>query len=184
MSLILSEKKIKNPVILIGHSMGGKVAMYNALSNASWIKSIIILDIAPKDYPLTHHQILSIMNNLEFNRFKKREEIDQEIFNMGLTDEDIRNLIIKNIKREKNNHFKWTINVPTLYRSQQTLSKWPQGISASFTKPTLFLKGGRSDYILPSDEEIIAKLFPEFQIEKIIGSGHWLHYEIPQKLLI
>ncbi len=168
--------------IILGHSMGGKVAMQFALSFQEMISHLIVVDIAPRAYFHSHFkEFLEILLALDLKQFKTRMEIDRFLSNK-IPQAAIRQFLLKNLKRNENHQFEWKLNLPAIYHN---LDQILAGVSAerSFNGPALFLKGERSDYINQKDHDQIKKLFPKAQIRTIQGATHWVHADAPDQLL-
>jgi len=172
---------IKNATIL-GHSMGGKIAMHCLQQNARRYKKGIIVDIAPKSYAPHHHLILNSMKAVSFSTLLTRTAIDTFLATT-IPDVAIRQLLLKNIKRNQNNHFYWQCNVTNIIQNyehimEHSLSNTPISV------PTLFLRGSLSDYIRnPADYSQIHQHFTNATIKTINGAGHWVQSQKPQEFL-
>lgn len=186
------QHKIEKAIVL-GHSMGGKMAMCFAADFPERIEKLIVVDIAPKDYFLLndesqyylHTNILRAMLEIDFNRIESRKQVE-DFLNERIDGTQIVHFLLKNIHRNKENHqLEWRLNVPVLYDNLDEIIK---GISAHYfddrrpiyNYPVLFIKGQKSNYILPEDYASIRRIYPEAQIEEIPNAGHWLHAEQPQ----
>ncbi len=170
--------------IIIGHSMGGKTAMFFAADYPERVSHLIIADISPKSYEYTnsnqllaHTTIIRAMFNLDFYRINSRQEVD-DILAKSIPENRIRQFLLKNIKRSKDNEYSWRINIRTI---KNELKNILEGLNEDQTEitgfPILFIKGGNSDYIQKDDEKTIKKIFPFADIETIPNAGHWLHAE-------
>ncbi len=168
-------------VDLIGHSMGGKVSMLFALQHPERVKSLVIVDIAPKTYNLQEHKhILGTLVDLDLNRYQSRTEIDQAL-TADLPEYSTRQFILKNIYRNDQQQFAWRLNVKAL---QANLAEIGMSLNseARFQKPTLFINGGKSRYVQPEDHARIRTLFPQARIATVPNAGHWVHAEAPDTL--
>ncbi|MEQ9402358.1 MAG: alpha/beta fold hydrolase [Cyclobacteriaceae bacterium] len=165
---------------VLGHSMGGKVAMHLATRFPERIDKLIVVDIAPKYYPPHHQQIFEGFNSINLKTLKSRKDADDQMA-LVINSFGIRQFILKNLTRDEQGHFKWKLNVPAI---EKAVDKVGQGLESevAFSGKTLFIAGGKSDYILPADHEHIRLLFPEAQVETIKEAGHWVHAERPQEL--
>lgn len=173
-SFIRYHKLVK--VRLIGHSMGGKVAMSYALEHADDVERLVIVDIAPKSYDHPFFQeVLEFMLDLDLGRIKSRAEID-EAFKAVIRNTAVRQFILKNLQRGNNHSFRWRINVQSLYDNLHLIFKAITN-GRSYKQPTLFVRGGQSDYVLDEDEESIKSLFPLARIVTIPEASHWLHMD-------
>ena len=164
---------------LVGHSMGGKVAMLLALNDPALTARNIILDIAPKSYSLSeeHQRLFHFLHTANLHQFSSYETLRQHL---ALHFPSIREqqIILKNITR-KQGHFHWRINAKALLHAKEDLLSW-QETEKRYTKEILFIKGGDSPYI--PDSEILKKNFPAALLSNIPETGHWLHTEQPEKL--
>lgn len=166
---------------LLGHSMGGKVAMTFSNKYPEKVKKLIVVDIAPKAYAPHHQQIFDGFHAVDLENIKSRGEADKQmsevISNMG-----IRQFILKNLYRDKNATFSWKLNLEVIKREA---SKIGEGLvpNTPFKKPALFIAGGKSDYIQETDHEMIRSIFQNTEIITIEGAGHWVHAEKPTELV-
>jgi esterase len=169
------------PVILLGHSMGGKTAMAVALTYPNLVNELIIVDIAPRAYPDRHRQILKALLPLDLRSFKSRAEMELQLA-PWIPDLAVRQFLLKNVKRDQAGTFFWQMNLAAIDANFPRLS---DEISSPrpFDKPTLFIRGERSDYIRDQDMTSIRKLFPRAQLCEIAGAGHWVHAEKPEDFL-
>jgi esterase len=178
---------------LVGHSMGGKLAMAFAADYPEYVKSLTVLDIAPRNYMLepansghieNHDKVIEVISSLNINGFSTRTEIDVYLKKV-LHDVFLRNVILKNVIRHEGG-FQWKLNVEVLPKSMgQILSD----IDFSFFEerlpinhyPVLFVKGGNSGFINDADNEKIMKIFSNVKMETIEGASHLLHVEQPEE---
>lgn len=182
--------KIHKPII-IGHSMGGKVAMTVAKKNQELIAGLCIVDIAPKNYNIdetqdlhSHQHIIQSLCSLEIDKIKNREEAD-ELLSKYLPSQTLRAFLLKNLQRTSNG-FQWLFNLPILKKYLPEIAggfdnNWLQTTITGL--PVLFLKGEKSDYISDSDYSLIEKIFPSATIQLIPNAGHWLHAQNPEAFL-
>jgi esterase len=178
--------------ILIGHSMGGKVAMFFAAEFPERVTSLVVIDIGPKSYhTLTdfssqandHMNILIGMQSIDFSKVKTREDVDIQLAGF-VKSSRVRNFLLKNIRRERDNTFSWKINVPVLIKELPSVLEGLDPKIAGITGfPVLFIRGGNSDYLQDGDLPEIRKFFPSAEFVTIPGAGHWLHAEQPELLV-
>lgn len=162
---------------LLGHSMGGKTAMQFALSYPAYLARLVVADIAPRAYPPHHDDILDAMCALDLATLQTRHQLDQALA-ARIADTATRQLIMKNAARDDNGAFHWKVNLDAIQRNYADIAAAVAG-GAPFHKPTLFIRGERSDYIADADAPQIRALFPEAQFVTLAGAGHWLHAEKP-----
>lgn len=165
---------------LIGHSMGGKVAMLFALRYQERLKKLIIADIGPRFYKPHHQKILHGLNQLDLDSLTSRADAENELSQL-IPDADTRQFLLKNLFRNNEGGFSWRFNLPVITTEINRIGEeLPAGISLI---PTLFYIGGRSTYILPSDYSDILTYFPNAQFRIMENAGHWLHAENPDEFI-
>jgi len=175
------------PYSLLGHSMGGKVAMTlaqttqaqsdeNSSHRCPCPDKLIIVDIAPRFYPPHHYEILAAMDNLDTTALKSRKDADQ-MLKHTITDTAIRQFILKNLARQSDGGYRWQLNLSALLTNYEQLQDMPEFAAQSnrFRNPLLVLRGGMSNYVIKSDLALFDKLFPDNQLITINGAGHWPH---------
>ena len=173
------ENNIVEPIIL-GHSLGGKVAMKLAFTHPDKIEKLIVADIAPRQYKSDFYKnLLATLYKLPIQDFEKREEIDN-LLSSFYKDKGMRLFILKNLYRNEKKEFAWRFNIDVLLEKVSGIQD-AIFISGKLNVPTHFIRGGNSDYINSSDEILIEKHFADFSICTIEGSGHWLHAENPER---
>lgn len=169
---------------IIGHSMGGKVAMTFALTYSEYTDQLIIVDIGPKSYQGDHIPILEAMLDIRPEIHKERKEVER-IFTAKIHSQKIVQLMMKNLGRD-NNGFFWKPNVRVLYDAYRELMSSPLS-DKTFTGKTSFIKGENSDYIEIDELADFRKIFPQAKMYTVPDAGHWLHAEQPDyfvKLLL
>ena len=171
------QNKLKD-IILIGHSMGGKVAMLFALQHPNLVHKLIVVDIAPIDYAGGHEFILDAMASLELNKYKDRAAIEQDLREKIFSDVLLQ-FILKNLGRTNQNTFEWKVNLPILIKNYRNLMVFPK-LDLKFGGKALFIKGENSDYIDMSMLEFFETFFQKMKIVEIKGAGHWVQAEQPQ----
>ena len=163
-----------NDIILLGHSMGGKVAMRFAQAYPHLINKLIVADMGIKAYPMHHQHILAGIHSLHLETLGSRNEAE-EILKIHVENDGIRQFLLKNLYWIEKGKLAWRMNVAVLEREMPNiLAALPE---AECWTATLFLRGELSNYILEEDEEQILKQFPDASIETIPHAGHWLHAE-------
>ena len=160
---------------IIGHSMGGKVAMHLATQNPELVHKLIVADIAPKQYKPRHDFILKSLLAVDFSIHKTRVEIEA-ILAKYIAQKSIRQFLLKNVYRKKDNSFAFRFNLAVFVESYSNILETLPAFS-QFEGDTLFLKGALSDYILEEDTALIQAHFPKATINTIADAGHWLHVE-------
>ncbi len=168
--------KLKD-VVLLGHSMGGKTAMFFAVKYPEIIKKLIIADIGTKYYPLHHQDILDGLDTLDFEVLKTRGEVDKAL-SVYVKDVGVRMFLMKNLFWKEKGVLGLRIHLDALIENVAEIGvALPDNME--YENETLFLKGAKSNYILDEDELLIKKQFPKAEIKEIPNAGHWLHAENP-----
>jgi pimeloyl-ACP methyl ester carboxylesterase len=168
--------KLKN-INLLGHSMGGKTAMLFAAKYPEMVNKLIIADIGPKFYPQHHQTILEGLNAVDFSVKPSRSDVES-ILEHYITDFGTRQFLMKSLYWQEPGQLAFRFNLAAFNQKMDEIGvSLPQGVV--FQKPTLFIRGGNSSYILDSDFENIKKYFPQAIFETIPNAGHWLHAENP-----
>lgn len=162
-------------VVLIGHSMGGKVAMHYALNFPDKLSKLIVVDIAPKTYEGGHENILELMTNFDLKSVNSRQEIETH-FVERLRSKALVQFVTKNIGRKSDNSFYWKCNLEAIVNNYEQLMKFPAS-KKQFLGSTYFIKGLLSDYIQESDSFFIKKYFPSAKVFEIKNASHWVHSE-------
>ena len=173
------EEHSLNEIILLGHSMGGKVAMQFAVTHPEMVSKLIVADIGPKAYPPHHQDILKALSMLDFSKIKSRGEAE-DILSEYIKDEGTRLFLLKNLYRKSKEELGLRVNLPILSKKINEVGV-ALSENAVFNGDTLFLGGEKSGYIEPMDELLIKKHFPKAKIETISKAGHWLHAENPDE---
>ncbi len=166
---------------LLGHSMGGKVAMQFAATHPQRVRKLIVVDIAPKDYPASHEAALAALRNLDLPRFASFGEIDAALAPQ-ISAPSMRQFLIKNLERRAGGGFFWRIDLDAILENYHELTKAIVPLSV-FSKPACFIRAGRSDYITDKDLPLIKNLFPRAEIVTIPDAGHWVHVDAMEEFL-
>jgi len=178
--------------ILLGHSMGGKTAMFYAVCHPEKVNALIVVDISPRTYQVRegsgtsfqmHKKMMEAMLNLDLKTFSSREEV-MKALKPTIPSKRTRQFLLKNLARYNNNGFKWKINLPVLYKQLPNILKGLDSYSVLKDRqitsiPVLFIRGENSEYITEEDILIIQKHFPYAEVVTSPGTGHWLHAEQP-----
>ena len=163
----------------IGHSMGGKAAMQMALSHPDMVERLIVVDMEPGVSISNHDDIFDALFSLDLESVHTRQ--DAEAFLWGrIADPGTLQFLLKNITRGADGKYAWKMNLDTLHRDYANILAPVTG--QPFEKPTLFIRGGNSDYVRDEEWPGVLKLFPNAQLVTIEGAGHWVHADKPQAL--
>ncbi|WP_298943574.1 alpha/beta fold hydrolase [uncultured Psychromonas sp.] len=162
---------------ILGHSMGGKIAMECALSQPHRINRLVVADIAPTSHVDRHSDVFSGLQAVRASDVKNRTEADKVLAGYVDTPE-IRQFLLKSYQRGDNG-FQFIYDVDNLYQNYSVIRDWPEQ-NSYYDKPTLFIKGELSDYIDEASQPAIIALFPKAKLKVINATGHWLHAEKPK----
>jgi len=162
---------------LIGHSMGGKVAMLMATSYPNLVEKLIVADIGPKFYPPHHQNILAGLNAVDFSIKPNRNDVEETLKNY-IPHFGTRQFLMKSLYWQEPGQLAFRFNLSVFNKKIEEIGA-ELSSNLVYEKPTLFIRGGNSNYILDSDFETIKKHFPSSTIETIPDVGHWLHAENP-----
>jgi pimeloyl-ACP methyl ester carboxylesterase len=174
------EKEGIGSIFLLGHSMGGKAAMKFALLHPDKVEKLIVVDIAPKEYKGGHEEILNALTSLPLSGVSSRKEV-QELLEEKIASLDIVLFLMKNLSRSPEGQYQWKMNLEGLVSNYSEILASVTS-PTPFEKPTLFIAGGNSKYILSGDLPQMLKLFPLSHTITLPGAGHWVHAEQPLEM--
>ncbi len=178
-----SEKLTK--VLLVGHSLGGKVAMQMALMRSDLVHKLIVLDIAPKAYERRHDPVFLALRSVEDGRVGTRREA-RELLLRHLDEPQVAEFLLTSAVLSDEGFLRWRFNVAGLeagYASILAAVGVGQGEALSFDGPVLFVRGAHSDYVPTDAKTAFAPLFKRLQMVTVKNAGHWLHQEQPEAVL-
>lgn len=173
----MDEQSIKS-AHLLGHSMGGKVAMQVAMDYPERVDRLVVVDIAPVTYEGEHDEIFAGLLAIEPSRLRNRGQADEQLAGF-VEEEQIRQFLLSNLYRTDEGQFAWRINLPALHRCYPQLLEAPTG-DGVFDGPVLFLKGAMSNYISETHRQALLARFPSADLKTVMQAGHWVHAEKPQ----
>ncbi len=165
-------------VVILGHSMGGKVAMNFAVRHPEHVRKLIVVDIVPKRYPVHHDAILEGLKAVPLNGISSRAEADQ-ILSAFVPEPGVRQFLLKSLVRKDQGGFEWRINIDAIERNIEAMGAGML-FPGTYDGSALFIKGGRSDYYEKGDEELIKTIFPRAEFS-IMETGHWVQAEKPEE---
>ena len=169
------EEKNLSSIYLLGHSMGGKVAMFTATQFPDLVEKLIVADIGVKYYKPHHDEILNGLSAVDFSKKPSRSDVE-EILTPFIPDFGTRQFLMKSLYWKEKDQLAFRFNLNAFVANKDVIGD-ALSEDAIFTKPTLFLKGANSNYILDSDLAEIKHHFPKAELEIISNAGHWLHAE-------
>lgn len=170
------------PVILLGHSMGGKVAMTLALKYPQSVQKLIVVDIAPRAYQNPDFiQVLENLRGVDLSTILSRQDADAKLAET-IPASGLRHFLLKNLARQRDGKFRWRVNLDALSQNADAIAGAipAKGI---FDKPTLVIRGENSPYVRNTDVVKIKTMFPKAIVLTVKNAGHWVHAEKPEIVL-
>lgn len=173
----LIKRRAYGPATVIGHSMGGKASMALALLEPNLVNRLCVVDISPAPSGGTLIDYIQDMRSLALSTFERRSEVEDALAKT-ISEPAIRSFLAHNV-RVSDEGLSWQVNLAVLEASFDNIMGFPDFHPKHYLGQTLFLAGGRSDYILPHHHAVIESLFPKAEIDIIPNAGHWIHAEQP-----
>jgi len=170
-------------IVLLGHSMGGKVAMHLAMRDTRRLDGVIIADIAPVRYAHDFDHLIEPMLALDISTINSRGQADLKLSEF-VPEAHIRAFLLHNLDYDKaSDRWNWRPNLQVLLDNMDNISNFDVPLPGVNTRPALFVSGSQSNYVRPEHEQAIRFHFPQASFEKIEHAGHWLHAEQPRAFL-
>lgn len=170
---------------LLGHSMGGKVAMQLAFAEPERVGKLVVADIAPVDYTVaavkSRHPALAAMQEVPVQQMHSRAEAD-EYLRDSIPEKQVRSFLLTNLERLPQGGYRWRLNLAAIEANLASLSSAPEA-PEPYPGPALFLFGEKSAYLQFDHQLEIRRLFPAAKIQLLPDAGHWLNVEQPQASL-
>ena len=176
----LVERLGLHDIILVGHSMGGKVAMVFAQRWPELLRNLVVVDISPREHENNHGHIIEALLTAELNTGTTRKEVEAQM-GQRVKEPGVVQFLMKNLYWETEDQLAWRVNAPLLARDLPAIlaAIGPERVQV----PTLFIRGGASDYILREDIPAIKEQFPKARIETVPFAGHWVHAQAPEEVI-
>lgn len=165
-------------VDLVGHSMGGKAAMWLALTAPTRVRRLIVADTAPISYPRKLDAMMAALRKLPLGEIRDRKDADARLAKDVRT-AGVRDYLLTNLVREQSG-WRWRMNLKALCTSIGTLQAFPEASGRRFEEASLFIYGTRSDYVGASALTPIRSLFPLAELHPLAQAGHWVYSEQPE----
>lgn len=182
----LIERDTGGPAVLVGHSMGGKVAMTLALTRPELVARLIVVDIAPISYAHGYQSFIRAMQSVELAPPRRRAEVDAELAR-SIPEPAMRAFLMQNLET-RDGAMVWQPNLAVLLQSMSELGGFPLELrQRRYLGPVACLRGERSDYVNSSGEQALRHHFPRLRMATVADAGHWPHAEQPkafQRLLL
>ncbi len=170
---------VPGPATLVGHSLGGKVAMRLALHHPELVSRLMVVDTSPTRNGATSHfaELVSAMRNLDIANVGSRSDADSKLTPL-IPDPEVRGFLLQNLKRH-GGHWAWNANLDLLGDNLHIVAGWPS-IEQSWDGPTWWVVGGRSDYVSGEDMAVMRQYFPRVVSVTLKKAGHWVHADEPE----
>jgi esterase len=175
----LAEETGPDPILLMGHSLGGKVAMFYALHQPGRVRKLVVVDISLRRSPPNreHQQLLNAMMAVDFTTARSRSDVDRQLEPL-VPDGKLRQFLLKSVYWRDRHTLDWRLNLRTI--NENLLSIF-EGVDTAgwYGGPTLFVRGGESGYVRDEDIPGLLEKFPAGEIKTIAGASHWVHADAP-----
>ncbi|HHH39428.1 MAG TPA: alpha/beta fold hydrolase [Sedimenticola sp.] len=167
-------------VIPVGHSMGGKVAMWLALFHPALVQALVVVDIAPVRYPNRFAPVYQALEGVDLTRVQNRREADRALARW-LPEEGLRQYLLQSLVKGGSGWY-WRFNLQALSEGMEAILDFP-GEERVYPGPCLFIYGTASDYVTTDTQPAIRRQFPLARLRPVAGAGHWLYTEQPEAFL-
>lgn len=169
-------------LILVGHSMGGKVAMLLALRRPELVDGLVIIDIAPAESAGVNGfpSLVAAMAAVELDRVRVRGDAEA-VMAERIAEPGVRQFLLQNLRSRPRWH--WQPNLRLLSAHLPQIAAWPDPGPVSYPGPVLWLHGEHSDYVLPEHEPAMRQLFPAVELRTVPGAGHWVQADAPDTVI-
>lgn len=165
---------------LVGHSMGGKVAMHMALNRPQRVDALAVVDIAPGAYDNDYHQVTDALFAVDLDTLETYSQA-RGVLEQRLGDPMLAGFLLMGLNRGDDGRFSWRFNLDLIAGCRKNLLAAVEG--PPFHKPCAFIRGELSDYITPAHFPVIRRLFPKSRIITIKNAGHWVHGDAPEEFV-
>jgi esterase len=175
---LVDDLGLKNS-ILMGQSMGGLVAMQFAVTHPDKVNKLIVVDMAPKQYPPHHAQVIAGLQSIDFSVVRTRKEAEEKL-SLFIKDNPTRQFLLKNLYWINDTTLAWRFNLDSIARYYSRLGEFFDTETANYPGPAWFIRGGKSEYVQDSDWPLIQQIFPDSTLITIPDASHWVHAEQPK----
>ena len=175
----LVEENELESIFLVGHSLGGKTAMFFALHHPWLVKKLVVVDISLRKSPPNreHQLLLNAMMAVDFGAAKSRSDVDKQL-HATVKSSKLRQFLLKNVYWRDRHNLDWRLNLQAI--NENLLSVFEGvSVSGSYPGPTLFVRGGLSDYVAETDLGDLKIKFPGAEVKTIANASHWVHADAP-----
>lgn len=165
---------------LLGHSLGGKVAMQFALSYPHDVEKLIVVDMSQRATRPRHRSIIAALQSLDLATASSRRDLDAQLA-QHLPDKMLRQFLLMNVRTDDNGRWCWRTNLDAIAAHYDEVNRAVEAPQA-YDKPALFIRGGNSDFIQDEDLKAISALFPQSNVVTVAGASHWVHADAPDEV--
>src|ERR1051326_574313 len=173
----IEEKDLQDTVV-IGHSLGGKVAMRFALDHPGKLAKLIVVDIAPKQYPTGPNAVIEGLNSVDLSKINSRKEAEEQLVKY-IPEAPVRQFLLKNLYWKEEGRLAWRFNLDVITDNFEEVNREISG--GPVNVPAVFIRGTLTGYVQDEDLPAIKKLFPNAGLVTIDGAGHWIHADKPKE---
>jgi len=166
---------------LVGHSMGGKAAMWLALTRPERVRALVVADIAPVAYRHRFDGIVGALGSVDLHGLKDRGEADVQLAK-SLEDPGLRGYLLQNLVKD-GDAWRWRINLPALAGFMDDILDFPATAAHQYAGPSFFIYGADSDYVTAKQLPAIRACFPLARLRSVPGAGHWIYADQPETFL-
>jgi pimeloyl-ACP methyl ester carboxylesterase len=172
-----------DPVALVGHSLGGKVAMVLALRHPEVVERLCVVDVSPVAYAhlSQFERYVAALRGIDLDSLSGRDDADAALTD-AVPDPTVRAFLLQNLRRDGDG-WRWQANLEVLGAALPEIGAWPEDRLAGtppYPGPVLWIAGARSDYVQPSYADAMDRWFPTNRLVKVKDAGHWVHSEQPE----
>jgi pimeloyl-ACP methyl ester carboxylesterase len=169
-------------IIVVGHSMGGKVAMMLALSRPELVEALAVVDIAPANSEGSDDfgALVTALRSVDLDQVGSRGEVEAALAG-PIPDDDTRLFLMQNLRARPRWH--WQPNLALLHASLPAVEDWPDPGAVSYPGPVRWIRGERSPYVRPEHLATMQRLFPAVVLHTVAGAGHWVHADDPAAVI-
>lgn len=166
---------VDGPVVLLGHSMGGKTAMLVALRHPELVSRLIVVDISPVASPSSHQsfsQLIPAMNQVPLDQVHNRSDAEA-LLRADVPDQMVRQFLLQNLRHGPDG-WHWQPNLALLTGAQEAIAGWPE-VETQYRGPVLWIAGSESNYVRAEHAPAMRALFPSVRLVTVKGANHWVH---------